>query len=56
MEVLILLLIKYGPLAFALLMGILIPQEKMPILKRFMKRASEELNKEPVNDDEESGV
>ena len=40
------MLLQYGPYVLAVIAGIFIPQEKMPLLKNFIKKTDEELNKE----------
>ena len=43
---LIALLIEWGPVILAALVGILIPANKVPLIKNFVKKTDEELNKE----------
>lgn len=39
------MLMEYGPYALAMIAGIFIPADKMPLIKNFVKKTDEELAK-----------
>jgi hypothetical protein len=46
MELLLEILLTYGPYALVALAGILIPADKVPLLKKFVSKLDDELEKE----------